>query len=123
MVKKQIGDGFHFKKGRVLVCGNFQQVQTREDTCANTPSFPMLRTLLSLASLQRWAIASWDISTTFLYAQALEDHTVYCRPPNVLVRLGLVEPGVVCKLNKALYGLRIVEDSPSHRVAPDQDLI
>ena len=44
MVKKPIGDGTHLKKGRVVVCGNFQQVQPGEETCANTPSFPMLRT-------------------------------------------------------------------------------
>ena len=106
MVKKPIGDGTHLKKGRVVVCGNFQQVQPGEETCANTPSFPMLRTLISLASLQRWAVASWDVSTAFLYAQLPEDHVVYCRPPNALIRLGLVEPGVVWKLNKALYGLR-----------------
>ena len=44
MVKKPQGDGTHRKKGRVVVCGNFQQVQPGEETCANTPSFPMLRT-------------------------------------------------------------------------------
>ena len=66
----------------------------------------MLRTLISLASLQGWAVASWDVSTALLYAQLPEDHTVYCRPSNALVRLGLVQPGVVWKLNKALYGLR-----------------
>ena len=64
------------------------------------------RTLISLASLQGWAVASWDVSTAFLYAQLPEDHVVYCRPPNALIRLGLVQPGVVWKLNKALYGLR-----------------
>ena len=106
MVKKPIGDGTHLKKGRVVVCGNFQQVQPGEETCANTPSFPMLRTLISLASLQRWAVASWDVSTAFLYAQLPDDHVVYCRPPNALIRLGLVKPGVVWKLHKALYGLR-----------------
>ena len=58
MVKKPIGDGTHLKKGRVVVCGNFQQVQPGEETCANTPSYPMLRTLISLASLQGWAVAS-----------------------------------------------------------------
>ena len=42
MVKKLNGDGAHKKKGRVAVCGNFQMVG--EETCANTPSFPMLRT-------------------------------------------------------------------------------
>ena len=40
MVKKPVGDGTHLKKGRVVVCGNFQQVQPGEETCANTPSFP-----------------------------------------------------------------------------------
>ena len=106
MVKKPIGDGTHLKKGRVVVCGNFQQIQPGEETCAKTPSFPMLRTLISLASLQRWAVASWDVPTAFLYTQLPEENIVYCGPPNVPVRLGLVQPGVVWKLNKALYGLR-----------------
>ena len=33
MVKKPQGDGTHRKKGRVVVCGNFQQVQPGEETC------------------------------------------------------------------------------------------
>ena len=41
MVKKPNGDGTHKKKARVVVCGNFQQVQPGEETCANTPSFPL----------------------------------------------------------------------------------
>ena len=107
MVKKPNGDGTHKKKARVVVCGNFQQVQPGEETCANTPSFPMLRVLVSLASLHGWSVASWDVSTAFLYASLPEEQEVYCRPPNVLVRLGLVQPGIVWKLKKALYGLRI----------------
>ena len=89
-----------------MVCGNFQQVQPGEETCGNTPSFPMLRVLVSLASLHGWSVASWDVSTAFLYASLPEEQEVYCRPPNVLVRLGLVQPGIVWKLKKALYGLR-----------------
>ena len=106
MVKKPNGDGTHKKKARVVVCGNFQQVQPGEETCANTPSFPMLRVLVTLASLHGWSVASWDVSTAFLYASLPEGQNVYCRPPNVLVRLGLVQPGIVWKLKKALYGLR-----------------
>ena len=105
MVKKPNGDGTHKKKARVVVCGNFQQVQPGEETCANTPSFPMLRVLVSLASLHGWSVASWDGSTAFLYASLPEGQEVYCCPPNVLVRLGLVQPGIVWKLKKALYGL------------------
>ena len=79
MVKKPKGDGTHRKKGRVVVCGNFQQVQPGEETCANTPSFPMLRTLISLAALYRWAVESWDVSTAFLYAPLIEKRDVYCK--------------------------------------------
>ena len=81
MVKKPNGDGTHKKKARVVVCGNFQQVQPGEETCANTPSFPTLRVLVSLASLHGWSVASWDVSTAFLYASLPEEQEVYCRPP------------------------------------------
>ena len=103
MVKKPNGDGTHKKKARVVVCGNFQQVQPREETCANTPSFPMLRVLVSLASLHGWSVASWDVSTAFLYASLPEEQEVYCRPPNALVRLGLVQPGIVWRLKKVWF--------------------
>ena len=66
MVKKPNGDGTRKKKARVVVCGNFQQVQPGEETCANTPSFPMLRVLVSMASLRGWSVASWDVSTAFM---------------------------------------------------------
>ena len=66
----------------------------------------MLRVLVSLASLHGWSVASWDVSTAFLYASLPEEQEVYCRPPNVLIRLGLVQPGIVWRLKKALYGLR-----------------
>ena len=66
----------------------------------------MLRVLISLASLHGWSVASWDVSTAFLCASLPEGQDVYCRPSNVLVRLGLVQPGIVWKLKKALYGLR-----------------
>ena len=88
MVKKPLGDGTHKKKGRVVVCGNFQQVQPGEETCANTPSFPMLRTLISMAALYGWAVESWDVSTAFLYAPLIEKRDVYCKPPQVLVNWG-----------------------------------
>ena len=106
MVKKPNGDSTHKKKGRVVVCANFQVVLPGEETYANTPSFPMLRTLISLASLYGWAVESWDVSTAFLLAPLIEKRYVYCRPPQVLAKLVFVKPGIVWKLKKALYGLR-----------------
>ena len=98
-----IGDGTRLKKGKVVVeiSNKYDQEKTHVQRL-----LPMSRTLIWLASLQRWAVASWDMSTAFLCTQLPEDHILYCGQPNVLVRLSLVEPGVVWKLNKALYGLR-----------------
>ena len=62
MVEKASGDASHKKKGRIAVCRIFQQAQPREDLCADIPSFPMLRTSAPLASLQKWALASWNVS-------------------------------------------------------------
>eukprot|EP00971_Amphidinium_carterae_P327602 6459044-Amphidinium_carterae.1 len=65
-----------------------------------------------MASVFGWMVASADISTAFLYAALHQDDvklgftTVYVRPPKVLVTIGLVQPGILWKLKKSLYGLR-----------------
>ena len=79
------------KKARIVVCGNFQTVHPDEMTSSKTPSYPMLRMLLSLASYKGWPIESWDVSM---------------RPLKVIEKLGLLPEGTIWKLKKALYGLR-----------------
>ena len=86
-----------------------QQVQHGEETCANTPSFPMLRVLVSMASVHGWSLASCDASTAFLFASLPEGQEVSCRPPNVLVRLGLVQPGIVWKLKKDFLAFELLQ--------------
>eukprot|EP00971_Amphidinium_carterae_P063442 1255760-Amphidinium_carterae.1 len=72
----------------------------------------MLRLALAMASVFGWMVASADISTAFLYAALHQEDvklgftTVYVRPPKVLVTIGLVQPGILWKLKKSLYGLR-----------------
>ena len=78
------------KKARIAVCGNFQTVHQDEVTSSKTPSAPMLRMLLSLASYQGWPIEQY----------------IYMRPPRVIEKLGLLPEGTIWKLKKALYGLR-----------------
>ena len=101
------------KKARIVVCGNFQTVHPDEMTSSKTPSYPMLRMLLSLASYRGWPIETWDVSTASLYARLygdretdLDGQYIYMRPPKVIERLGLLPEGTIWKLKKALYGLR-----------------
>ena len=101
------------KKARIVVCGNFQTVHPDEMTSSKTPSYPMLRMLLSLASYRSWPIETWDVSTAFLYARLygdretdLDGQYIYMRPPKVIEKLGLLPEGTIWKLKKALYGLR-----------------
>ena len=53
--------------------------------------------------------APWALSTAFLYAELVEeeDGVIVVYPPPILIRLGLVPPGVMWLLKKALYGLRV----------------
>ena len=85
------------KKARIVVCGNFQTVHPDEMTSSKTPSYPMLRMLLSLASYKGWPIETWDVSTAFLYARLygdrdtdLDGQYIYMRPPKVIEKLGLL---------------------------------
>ena len=78
------------KKARMVVCGNFQTVHPDEMASSKTPSCPMLRMLLSLASHKGWPSETWDASTAFLYARLygdrdtdLDGQYIYMRPPKV----------------------------------------
>ena len=55
-----------------------------------------------------WSVGSLDVKTAFLYAELNEeeDGILVVQPPSLLVRMGLVEPGIMWKLKQALYGLR-----------------
>ena len=62
-----------------------------EMTSSKTPSYPMLRMLLSLASYKGWPIETWDVSTAFLYARlygdrdtGLDGQYIYMRPAKVI---------------------------------------
>ena len=63
---------------------------------------------ISVIGIFIW-LGFWNLGTfplPFLYAPLIEKREVYCRPPQVLVKLGLVEPGTIWRLKKALYGQR-----------------
>lgn len=63
-----------------------------------------IRTVLSLAVMQRWSIRQVDINNAFLNGELTEE--IYMEQPPGFEVPGVAGQKLVCKLNKALYGLR-----------------
>ncbi|MBW0488256.1 hypothetical protein O181_027971 [Austropuccinia psidii MF-1] len=80
--------------------GNRQAENKFELTFAPTSTFTSLRMLLTIVSLHKWYINSFDFVTAYLNADIKED--IWVRPPDGLA----VPPGYGCKLWKALYGTK-----------------
>ena len=110
VTKPNVHGGPARNKARSVICGNFQEVHPDEFTASKTPSYPSLRTALSVASHMGWPIECWDVSTAFLYARLFRDrdtdlggNEIFMRPPKILVETKVVEDGVVWKIKGALY--------------------
>ena len=68
-----------------------------------------IRLVLSEVSQnETWGISTMDVKTAFLNADmpAEPAEQVYVAPPAIFVHFGLVKPGTIWKLNKAVHGLR-----------------
>ena len=104
------GEGGWKAKARVVCCGKIEPGSVGEDlqNRAEVPSTYGVRTLLAIGAEKGWSSGSLDVKTAFLYAElnVEEDGIMVVPPPSILVRMGLVEPGIMWKLKKALCGLR-----------------
>ena len=92
----------------MVICGNLAgQWHDPNDLFASGASVEGLRLALAIAVAMAWCIASTDVSAAFLQARWPPDRPTYgVLPPKVLLQAGLVEPGVVFIVKRALYGLR-----------------
>jgi transposase InsO family protein len=100
-IKRNQAGGIERYKAR-LVAKGFMQREGIDftETYAPTSRHTSLRLLLALVPIKGWYCQQWDISTAFLNGDLEE--TVYLSLPEGLEHAG---SGLVCKLNKALYGL------------------
>ena len=91
------GNGGWKAKARVVCCGNFEEDTVGKDpkNRAEVPGASEMRTLLALGATKGWSVGSLDVKTAFLHAPMDDDldGIVLVRPPAILKRLGLVEPG------------------------------
>ena len=86
---------------------NFQDVHPDEITASKTPGYPSLGMALSAASCMGWLVECWGVSTAFICSIVWRQggNEIFMRPPKILVDAGVVSPGIVWKIKKALYGL------------------
>jgi hypothetical protein len=76
-----------------------------EHTFSPVVKMATIRIILSIAVLKQWCLRQLDVQNMFLYGVLKED--VYMKqPPGYIDQ---ARPTYVCKLDKALYGLRRLE--------------
>ena len=85
-------------KARWVVCGNREDISLEQTYAATLPA-TTARMLFAYAAAKGLTIRQADVSTAFLNAPL--DRDVYVRQPT-----GFGTKGTVCKLRRALYGLR-----------------
>ena len=76
-----------------------QQKKNFSESYSSVVKMQSLRTLLATAAMKNLKIKSFDIKSAFLYGELADD---------ILMKLpeGYGQPGQICVLIKALYGLR-----------------
>lgn len=103
-------------KSRLVILGNHQKFGVDyKETFAPVAKMTTVRTLLAVAAIQEWHTLQMDVSNAFLHGDLSEP--VYIKLPPGYTHFGCrIEvnnscaktptPALVCKLLKALYGLR-----------------
>lgn len=86
-------------KARLVVRGDQQAKSTHEETYASTLAGRSFRTLMAIAARFDLDLLQYDVVNAFVNAELKQD--VYMRMPP-----GYRKPGLIVKLQKALYGLR-----------------
>jgi hypothetical protein len=101
--KKDPTTGITTPRARWVVCGNFDQGSwSSQDLYAAVVNSVSVKTFFALVAVQDFECMQFDFKTAFLNAEIPPDEEYFIDPPP-----GLGKPtDMVCKLRKALYGLR-----------------
>ena len=96
------------RKARIVACGNMI-ASSGEETYAGAAPAEVVRSSLSISSLNGWEAAVIDVTAAFLQTPLSEvqcNQRILGQPPRVLVRAGLCEDSELWEYTHAVYGLR-----------------
>ncbi|CAE7432980.1 GIP [Symbiodinium microadriaticum] len=102
---------FFKRKARLVICGNFQGKQAKEDSYAGGCQTDSLRVMLVHTAAYGWMVASTDIRNAFILAPIKEededDDATYALYPPKVFHLAKVEYSLrLWRVDRALYGFR-----------------
>ena len=109
-VRRQAGFGGKDRKknARVVVRGMFRPQSPNEEPYTANADIASVRAVFAASVPHKANAKAIDVKTALLDAQFPESfQTVYVRPPQALIDVGLVEHGTVRRVLKAIYGFRI----------------
>ncbi|KAD4177986.1 hypothetical protein E3N88_26577 [Mikania micrantha] len=90
-------------KARLVARGFSQEYGVNyEETFSPVAKLTTVRVLLAVAVSKQWELIQMDVNNAFLYGEL--DHVIYMDKPDVFESED--HPGYVCKLKKAIYGLK-----------------
>ncbi|KAJ9561278.1 hypothetical protein OSB04_006438 [Centaurea solstitialis] len=99
-IKTKLDGSIDRYKARLVVKGFNQEYGIDyEETFASVARVTSVRSLLAIAATKHWPLFQMDVKNAFLNGDLSEE--VYMTPPGVSL-----PPGHVCRLCKALYGLK-----------------
>ena len=95
-----------YRKCRACVCGNFAEVDPTQQSWTAQAEPSSLIASLKVGRVKRWQVSKHDVKGAFLNASLPAGRLVIVSPPEQWVKWGIIAPGTLWTLEKAVYGLR-----------------
>ena len=95
-----------YAKCRACVCGNFADIDPTQQSWTAQAEPSSLLASVKIGRVKGWRMSKHDVKGAFLNAGLPKGRLVVVSPPQQWIIWGLVAPGTLWTLDKAVYGLR-----------------